>query len=59
MDNFHFKYMGSFPEMFLLQDATITLESSNVFIDVGNAVSIKDKEGSLRLVIDTLKKFSK
>ena len=46
MDNFHFKYMDSFPEMFLLQDATIAIEGSNVFIDIGNAVSIKDKEGS-------------
>ena len=59
MDNFHFKYMDSFPEMFVLQDATIAIEGSNVFIDIGNAVSIKDKEGSLWLVVGTLKKNSK
>ena len=43
MDNFHFKYIGSFPEMFLLQGDTITIEGSSVFIDIGNAVSVKDK----------------
>lgn len=49
---FFLKVWAASPETFLLQgDGTI--EASNVFIDKYNSVSLRDREGSLKLVTDT------